>query len=106
MLALSKKQDGWKGPESQGAIPLAFEHASHMLRKLALEGIDRRPFVGLDYEGTFSFAWFDGKLNIDLTVYDDGTYSFFGTDGVRSASADDARLSERLSPQLLGLLLS
>lgn len=106
MAALSEKQDGWKGPESQGAIPLAFEHANHMLRKLAVEGIDRRPSIGLDYEGTFSFTWFDGNLSIDLTVYEDGTYSFFATDGVRSAAADDALVSERLSPQLLGLLLS
>jgi len=106
MVALSEKQDGWKGPESQGAIPMAFEHANHMLRKLAVEGIDRRPSVGLDYEGTFSFTWSDGNLNIDLTVYDDGTYSFFATDGVRSATVDDAPVSERLSPELLGLLLS
>ena len=106
LAILSEKQDGWKGPESQGAMPLAFEYANRMLRKLAVEGIDRRPSVGLDYEGTFSFSWSGGDLKIDLTVYDDGTYSFFATDGVRSATADDALVSERLSPQLLGLLLS
>ncbi|WP_420861936.1 hypothetical protein [Algirhabdus cladophorae] len=106
MVALSEKQDGWKGPESQSVLALAFEHANHLLRKLAVDGIDRRPTVGLDYEGTFSFAWSDGHLSIDLTVYDDGTYSYFATDGVRSATADDALINERLCPQLLGLLLS
>lgn len=106
MVALSEKQDGWKGPESRRALPLAFEHANHLLRKLAADGIDRRPSVGLDYEGTFSFTWSDGNLGIDLTVYDDGTYSYFATDGVSSATADDALVSERLPSQLLGLLLS
>ena len=106
MVALSEKQDGWKGPDSLSTLPLAFEYANHLLWKLAIDGIDRRPTVGLDYEGTFSFAWSDGNLSIDLTVYDDGTYSYFATDGVRSATEDDALLSERMSPQLLGLLLS
>jgi hypothetical protein len=106
MTFLSEKQDGWKGPESLAALPMAFEHANHLLRKLAVEGVDLRPSVGLDYEGTFSFAWSDDRLNVDLTVYDDGTYSFFATDGERTATADDALVSERLSPQLLGLLLS
>ena len=106
MVALSEKQDGWKGPDSLGALPLAFKHANHFLRKLVIDGIDRRPTVGLDYEGTFSFAWSDGNLSIDLTVYDDGTYSYFATDGERPATADNARLSERMSPELLSLLSS
>ena len=104
IAALSKKQDGWKGPDSLSALPLASEYANHFLRKLAKDGIDRQPTVGLDYEGTFSFAWSDGNLSIDLTVYNDGTYSYFATNGERSATADDALLSERISPQLLDLL--
>ena len=106
MDALFKKQDGRKGPDSLGASPLALEHANHFLRKLAMDKIDRRPAVGLDYEGTFSFVWSDGNLSIDLTVYDDGTYSYFATDGVRSATADNAFLSEKISPEFLSLLLS
>jgi len=106
IAALSDKKDGWKGPESLGASPLSLQHANHLLRKLAAEGIDRRPSVGLDYEGTFSFTWSEGSLNIDLTVYDDGTYSYFATDGSRSVMSDDSLVSERFAPQLLGLLLS
>jgi len=106
MADLAVKQDGWKGPESIAALPMALEYANYLLRKLAVEGIDRRPTVGLDYEGTFSFTWSENEFRADLTVYDDGTYSFFASDGTNSATADEALISDRLPAQLLGLLLS
>jgi len=106
MARLALKQDGWKGPDSLAASPEALEYASRLLRKFAAESIDRRPTVGLDFEGTFSFAWSESGLRADLTVYDDGTYSFFASDGTNSATADDALVSDQLPAQLLALLLS
>jgi hypothetical protein len=106
MAGLAMKQDGWKGPESLAALPTAFMHANRLLRKLAVEGVDRRPSVGLDYEGTFSFTWFEDEFSADLTVYDDGTYSFFASDGTKSAAADEALVSGPLPAPLLGMLLS
>ena len=104
LFALSGKQDGWKGPDSRAALRPAFEHAGHFLWKLVLDGVKRRPVIGLDHEGTFSFCWVDGNSSIDLTVYQDGTYSYFATDGKQSMTSDNALVAGRISPRLLDLL--
>tara|TARA_R100000306_G_C4370821_1_gene139872 strand:+ start:1045 stop:1629 length:585 start_codon:yes stop_codon:yes gene_type:complete len=104
--SLSSKLDGWKGPDSVKAISASRYHAQNFLWKLALENVDRRPAIGLDYEGTFSFSWFEERLKADLTVYDDGSYSFFATDGDTVASVDDASVQDPLHSRLLSVLLS
>ena len=104
MFTLSKKQNGWKGPGSRATLRPTFEHAGHLLWKLVLDGIKRRPVIGLDYEGTFSFCWIDDHSSIDLTVYQDGTYSYFATDGKQSMTSDNALVAERISTRLLDLL--
>lgn len=75
-----------------------------MLRKLAIDGSVRRPSIGLDFEGTFSFAWFDAGTSADMTVYGDVTYSFFVSRGNRSTSADDERIDEPLHDALVDAL--
>ena len=103
---LSTKPDGWKGEKSFAASADALASARTLLWKLAQEGIDRRPTVGLDHEGTFSFMWIDANVKADLTVYEDGTYSFYAKYAERMASVDEASISEPLDSRLLGALLS
>ena len=103
---LSSKQNGWKGVDSVAPRDSSLKSAHVLLRKLAQEGIDRRPAIGLDHEGTFSFLWLDTDVKADLTVYDDGTYSFFVKSDGHSASVDDASITEPLDSRLLGALLS
>lgn len=105
LLQLSQKEDGWKGEKSVAPSREARKAASEMISKLAHEGVERRPSIGLDYEGTFSLNWMDDKLSADLTVYEDGTYSFFATSDGRSAMADEERISEPLNGRLLSFLL-
>ena len=102
---LSKKEDGWKGEKSIAPSSEARKAASDLLSKLAHEGIEKRPSIGLDYEGTFSLTWMDDKISADLTVYEDGTYSFFATSDGQSAMADEERISEPLNSRLLSFLL-
>ena len=82
--ALASKVDGWKGENSRAPSRSAVDRAQDLLRKLSDEKVERRPTVGLDHEGTFSFMWLDDEVRADLTVYDDGTYSFFAK-GPKSA---------------------
>lgn len=105
LVELSKKDDGWKGDDSVAASEATLKYARDLLWKLAQEGIDRAPKVGLDYEGTFSFMWFDEDVKADLTVYGDGTYSFFAKDHSLDAAVDEARISEPLDGRLLSVLL-
>ncbi len=104
---LGSSQDGWKGPESRAPNEDACRHAKTMLDRLATAGISRRPMVGLDFEGTFSFCWFDDGVNGDLTVYDDGTYSFFiSNEDDETARADEDRVDQPLNSGLLHILNS
>lgn len=103
---LFAKPAGWKGPHSHAANEGALFFTRSLLWKLAHESIDRRPSLGLDHEGTFSLMWLDETVRADLTVYDDGTYSFFAEFGDDIASADDADVREPLHSGLLSALLS
>ncbi len=103
---LSGHSDGWKGPDSHAPEIEAKRNALEMLRKLAMAGIPRRPSVGLDFEGTFSFSWLDQDVGVDLTVYGDGTYSFFASSADYSASADDEPITKPLHSKLLSTLRS
>lgn len=102
---LATKASGWKGNNSAAMVKDVENHAYHFLSKLELEGVDRAPSVGLDYEGTISFTWLDNDLQADLTIYEDGTYSYFASSGERTASADEARLSDAFDGHFLSLLL-
>lgn len=103
---LGRRPDGWKGPDSRAPETDAVDCALEMLHKLALAGIPRRPSIGLDFEGTFSFAWFDEDVSADMTVYADGTYSFFVSSNTCTASADDERIEEPIHSDLLNALQS
>ena len=103
---LCQHSDGWKGPGSHAPEIDAKRFALEMLRKLALERIPRRPSIGLDFEGTFSFAWLDEDVSVDLTVYGDGTYSFFVSSSKYSTSADEEPIKEPIHSCLLRTLLS
>lgn len=103
---LSSKEDGWKGADSHSPTANMYELAIKMLSKLAREGIDRAPSIGLDYEGTYSFSWSDDAITVDVTIYDDGTYSFYASDANSSSVVDDANLSGPLHSRLLSVLLS
>lgn len=106
MRALASKPDGWKGADSHSASISALHRAQDLLWKLSVEKVERRPAVGLDHEGTFSFMWMDDEISADLTVYEDGTYSFFAKGPNSMAMVDDASIAEPLDRRLLSVLLS
>lgn len=103
---LASKPNGWKGPNSLAATKTAKELAVEFLRKLSVEQIDVQPKVGLDHEGTFSFFWSEDNLSVELTVYEDGTYSFFGASKNQTYIVDEAPLEEPLHNHLLSVLLA
>jgi len=104
---LSSRQNGWKGPESKAPNADATHYAQQMLTQLATAQISRQPMIGLDFEGTFSFSWFDDNVSADLTVYDNGIYSFFiSNKRGNTASADEARVDKPLSSNFLQILNS
>ena len=103
---LSRKRAGWKGTDSHEMIPNVKKHARSFLSRLADEKIDRRPSVGLDYEGTVSFSWHEDDLHADLTIYEDGSYSYFAKRKDITVSSDESKISQPLDAKLLHLLRS
>lgn len=104
---LSNHQDGWKGPESIAPNADATRYANEFLEQLVNVNIKNQPMVGLDYEGTFSFCWNDDQVSGDLTVYDNGTYSFFiSNNRGRTASAEEDRIGDPLNTVFLEILNS
>lgn len=104
---LSRLPDGWKGPESHAVSAVAKKHTIDFLQKLSKEIFERPPAIGLDFEGTFSLSWFEEEgINIDLTIYEDGTYSFFAKSPETAVSVDDARVSDQIDTRLISILLS
>lgn len=103
---LGNRTDGWKGPDSQAPKPKTVKFALEMLLNLGSNRIPRRPSIGLDFEGTFSFSWFDESVSADMTVYDDGTYSFFITNGKNWAGADAEKINKPIHSDLINILRS
>jgi len=104
--ALSLKEDGWKGADSFAASDKAYYFTLKFLTKLAQERIDRVPAIGLDYEGTYSLSWSDENIAVDITIYEDGSYSYYASDGNHSVTVDDASLTDTLHGKLISILLS
>ena len=106
IMDLGSRMDGWKGLDSQAPKPKTVKFALKMLSKLWRNRIPRRPSIGLDFEGTFSFSWFDQCVSADMTIYEDGTYSFFITNGTNWASSDAEKINKPIHSDLINILRS
>ena len=102
---LARNVDGWKGPNSVAADADAVAQAQAFLAKLSRDGIERRPSLGLDFEGTLSFSWIDDDVQADLTIYGDGTYSFFAAGQHANYTVDEASLDAPIDARLVSILL-
>ena len=93
---LNRKQHGWKGEESVPPSIATVSDARAFIRKLANEGITKAPSIGLDSDGDFVFFWREELLVLNLSIYGDGTYSFFAKVGDKSKTVDEATMSDPL----------
>lgn len=103
---LSSKLVGWKGANSVAADEHSVRDAIALARKLVQERISKYPAIGLDEDGSFTFYWKDPDFVIDLSVYGDGTYSFFARCGDKSYSVDEAHIADPINRELRSVLLS
>lgn len=80
-----------------------------LLRRMADEIVERPlPFLGLDADGCIVMTWHDGIIAGNLSVFGDGTYTYFlqrVDDQDTRIVSDDARISEPLKRGLVDLLV-
>lgn len=102
---LSMKRDGWKGPGSLGASRDAVLNAMWLIDKLSMAGVESRPTIGLDDEGVFSFSWIKEGFAAHVSVFGDGTYSFFAKRQDRRVMADEISIDGPLDEGLADILI-
>lgn len=98
-------EDGWLGEDSCAASPETHKQAESLLRRLAVERPDRPlPVLGLDSDGTIVMTWAADQFAGSLTVYGDGTYSYFVRRGDKVAKSPEERISQPIKNDLIKLL--
>jgi len=102
--ALAKLADGWAGDEYSAATDMAVIYADLFVQRLATAGLTVKPVVGLDSDGSFSFHIASDGLLADISVYDDGTYSFYAKGNGQTAYSDESAVVGVLDESLAAML--
>ena len=104
---LSAVSDGWKGEGSVAPSSRAKEEALVMLDKIVGASPSRRPpLIGLDEDGTFSFAWRSEDLKGHMTIYGDGTCSFSIKSSHSSARSSSTSVYAPLPADLVKIFMT
>lgn len=104
---LGRHADGWKGTDSLGASKHAVSDAKALLERLVSSGLIAQPRIGLDEDGSFGFYWQTDQFVAAMSIFGDGTYSYFAREvGGRFASNDSGSLSRPVSAELLEILVA
>jgi hypothetical protein len=97
--------DGWLGEDSVGSSEDAGIQAEQLLRRIRKEAPSAPlPVLGLDTDGTIVMNWSAGGLTGSMTIYGDGTYSYFVRRGGHVARASEAAINEPIAEPLRLLL--
>ncbi len=102
-LALLK--DGWKGEGSIAAPRKVTDDAEQFARFHLKDQDIEPPFIGLDADGDITFFWKTEKVIMDLSIYGDGTFSYFAEGNNKQTFGDeDIPIETHLPEDLLKLL--
>ncbi|MGP4691596.1 hypothetical protein [Agrobacterium cavarae] len=86
---LASKHDGWKGPESvrmPEGVKLA---ANNFLAGYYSDEDVLDPFIGLDADGDVTLFWKYDNIRMDLSISEDGRYSFYAETNGEAYEAND-----------------
>ncbi len=97
--------DGWLGEDSFGASEAAGVDAEQLLRRIRQEvPSGPLPVLGLDTDGTIVMSWSRGDLAGSMTIYGDGTFSYFVRRNAASVKNIEAMIDQPLAKDLKDLL--
>ena len=99
--------DGWKGPGSAAVTVEAFIDAKSLLKRIAAVAQERPlPKIGLDSDGVVVMSWGGPELHGSLSVFGDGTYSYYLRGRGDPAKNGEIRISDPLPVDLLRVLVA
>jgi hypothetical protein len=97
--------DGWMGEDSCSASEDAGNQAEQLLRRIRREAPSAPlPVLGLDTDGTIVMSWSRSDLVGSMTIYGDGTFSYFVRRNVASTKEINAMIDQPLGKDLTQLL--
>lgn len=99
--------DGWKGIGSIAPSPEAIVDATDLLEQFAMEAPDLpRPMISADEDGTVCLFWRDGIMMATISVYGDGTYSFYAEGFAAPARSDSEPVGQPLPQALVSAMVN
>lgn len=99
--------DGWKGADSLAPVDQTASEAIDLLWQLSAEiaGL-QQPAISVDEDGAICLHWRIADLLATMTVYGDGTYSFYAEAGELSAKSDSEMVGFPLPASLASILVT
>lgn len=97
-------EENWDGMGAAVPSDQAIDEAEKFLRSLPIEDIEP-PYIALAADGEINFLWETTKLRLDLGIFGDGTYAYFGNaaDG-RKFYCDSANVVDPLNEEIVKLI--
>lgn len=98
--------ENWAGSGFNRASERAVVDAERFLLKLVHLGLSIPPVIGLDDDGSFSFYLARENFVADLSIRDDGTYSYYAQLGDDEISSEDSSIDGPIDQQLADMLVA
>ncbi|SDJ55527.1 hypothetical protein [Salipiger marinus] len=96
-------EDGWDGDRSVPAEAETLADSKALLETLEGSSV-RAPRVGLDADGIVVLTWRTGTLDGVISIYGDGTFTYYFEGEANVASDGEGAIGNDLDPQLVELL--
>ncbi|WP_394754371.1 hypothetical protein [Crenothrix sp.] len=95
--------NGWDGSNGKAASNAAINEAEMFVRQLSLN--TKEPIITLAADGEINFLWVFSDFRLDLGIYGDNSYSYYGkkSDG-KEFLADEKLINEKLPTEILALI--
>ena len=101
--AIGSYLDGWDDNNGRPATQQSISDAENFMWKLF--PTVKEPFITLASDGEINFLWILPNFRLDLGIYGDGSYSYYGkTSGGEEFIADETPIDENLPEEILALI--
>ncbi|MCE2737215.1 MAG: hypothetical protein LW703_02395 [Rhodobacter sp.] len=102
IASYAEVNDGWRGEGSKAPTGQTLQEAAELLLQISSEMPDLfRPMISIDEDGCACLHWNAPDLLATISVYGDGTYSFFSEGYGVVASSDSHEIGTILPSDLI-----
>lgn len=101
----SHLENGWKGEGTLAPTPTTVEEAKELAAQFATEMPSiSSPSISADEDGSICFFWLDGTMMANVSVYGDGSYSFYAEGHDDPARSDGEAIGLPLPATLIATM--